>query len=91
MARGSSPTGISNRDAKETVSIRVTELESGLTTNSNLPLVLSANIWLDVERLLIAGVLAEELEKKKNQSPIAPKMVIKMHNNERCIDLNAML
>jgi hypothetical protein len=45
------------------VSIRVTELESGLMTKSILPSVESANIWLDVERVLIAGELAEELEK----------------------------
>jgi hypothetical protein len=48
---------------KEAVSIRVTELESGLMTKSILPSVESANIWLDVERVLIAGELAEELEK----------------------------
>ena len=47
MARGSEPTGISDWVAKETVSIRVTELDPGLTTNSISPFAVSANIWLD--------------------------------------------
>ena len=91
MARGSSPTGISDKVVNVTVSIRVMELESGLTTKSVLPSVVSANIWLDVERLLVVGALAEEVENWQNQSPVTPNMNRKMHNNRWRIDLNAML